>query len=40
MKDQRIEQPVTKPKIVTLWSAPGSVSSALLKDFSQRPQSL
>jgi len=38
MKNQNIEQPVTKPKIVVLWSAPRSVSSALLKAFSQRPQ--
>lgn len=38
MNDQSIKQPVTKPKIVTLWSAPRCVSSAFLKAFSQRPQ--
>ncbi|MDJ0733383.1 MAG: sulfotransferase family protein [Nostocaceae cyanobacterium] len=38
MKNQSIQQPVTKSKIVALWSAPRCVSSAFLKAFSQRSQ--
>ncbi len=38
MNDQSIKQPITKPKIIILWSAPRCVSSAFLKAFSQHPQ--
>lgn len=40
MNDQSIKQSVTQPKIVILWSAPRCVSSAFLKAFSQRPQTV
>ncbi|MEM9924053.1 MAG: sulfotransferase family protein [Cyanobacteria bacterium P01_D01_bin.50] len=38
MNNQSIQQPATKTKIVTLWSAPRCVSSAFLKAFSQGPE--